>query len=374
MGSVFLHASDRRHAMLRRGDLPFEGVTPIMDQRIMVQKLSILWACTLVLVLGALAVAQTPLQGEPLAELDGEAITAAEVEHAIAAQLSKLEEQSYDLKRQQVEALITERLLAREAAKRGLTVPALLDAEVTTKVALVTEQEIETFYQDNKARFKGDDATAREQIRAYLQKQKLAEQRGAFVQSLRSQANIVVHLKAPAVFRAEVGVDGAPIRGSATAPVTIVEFTDFHCPFCKRVLPTLTQLESQYGDKVKIVFRDYPIDNLHPGARKAHEAARCAHDQGKFWAYHDLLFANAPKASPEQLKTYAQGVGLDVPAFEQCVSSGTYQATVQKDVEEGTRVGVTGTPAFFINGRLVSGAQPLERFVRVIEEELARAQ
>jgi protein-disulfide isomerase len=140
------------------------------------------------------------------------------------------------------------------------------------------------------------------------------------------------------------------------------------------VLPTLTQLESQYGDKVKLVFRDYPIDNLHPAARKAHEAARCAHAQGKFWAYHDALFANAPQASPEQLKTSAQEVGLDVPAFEQCVTSGTYQALVQRDVEEGSRVGVTGTPAFFINGRLVSGAQPLESFVRVIEEELAWAQ
>jgi protein-disulfide isomerase len=171
-----------------------------------------------------------------------------------------------------------------------------------------------------------------------------------------------------------VSVDRAPFKGPATAPVTIVEFTDFHCPFCKQVLPTLTQIESQYGDKVRLVFRDYPIDNLHPAARRAHEAARCAHDQGKFWTYHDALFANAPKASPEQLQTYAQEVGLEVSAFEQCFNSGTYQAAVQRDMEEGTRVGVTGTPAFFINGRLVSGAQPLESFVRVTEEELARTQ
>jgi protein-disulfide isomerase len=333
----------------------------------------ILWTLVLLVALGLAGTAQTPAKGEPLAEVNGETITAEEVEKTIAGQLSKLEEQIYDLKRQKVEALIAERLLAREAGKRGMTVQALLDAEVTTKVALVTEQEIETFYQANKARLKGDEATAREQIRANLQKQKLAAQRGTFVQSLRSQSNVVVHLKAPAVYRAEVSVDGAPFKGSATAPVTIVEFSDFHCPFCQRVVPTLTQLELQYGDKVKLVFRDYPIDNLHPAARKAHEAARCAHDQGKFWAYHDALFANAPKASLEQLKTYAEEVGLDVPAFEQCVSSGTHQDAVQRDVEEGTRVGVTGTPAFFINGRLVSGAQPLESFVRVVEEELARA-
>jgi protein-disulfide isomerase len=373
-GRRVLLASDRRRALWRQVTAPFAGVTPIRCQRLLWQTLAMLWACALVMAPGVLGAAQAPAASAPLAEVDGERITAEEVEKAIAAQLSKLEEQIYDLKRQQVEALITERLLAREAAKRGVTIQALLDAEVTTQVALVTEQEIETFYQANKARLKGDEATVREQIRAHLQKQKLAAQRGTFVQSLRSQASVVVHLQAPAVFRAEVSVDGALFKGPATAPVPIVAFSDFHCPFCKRVLPTLGQLESQYGDKVKLVFRDYPLDNLHPAARKAHEAARCAHDQGQFWAYHDLLFANAPKASPEQLTTYAQAVGLDVAAFEQCVSSGTYQATVQRDIEEGTRVGVTGTPAFFINGRLVSGAQPLESFVRVIEEELARAQ
>jgi protein-disulfide isomerase len=139
------------------------------------------------------------------------------------------------------------------------------------------------------------------------------------------------------------------------------------------VLPTLAQLETQYSDKAQRVFRDVPIDQHHPQARQAHEAAHCAHAQGKFWASHDALCAHAPQTSPEQLKASAQEVGLDLPACEPCVSSGKYQTTVQQDVEEGTRAGVTGTPAFFINGRLVSGAQPLENFTRVIEDELARA-
>jgi protein-disulfide isomerase len=208
-------------------------------------------------------------------------------------------------------------------------VQALLDAEVTSNVGLVTEQEIERFSQANKARLQGEEATVREQIRSQLQNQQLATQREAFLKNLRAQATVAVYLKAPPVFRAQVAVDGAPFKGQAGAPVTIVEFSDFHCPFCKRVLPTLTQLESQYGDRVKLVFRDYPIDQLHPGARKAHEAARCANEQGKFWGYHDVLFANAPKANPEQLKGYAQEVGLDVPAFEQCFSGGKYQAAVQ---------------------------------------------
>jgi len=327
---------------------------------------------SLLLALSSSAGAGAPVKSEPLAEVDGAAITSAEVEQAIGAPLRNLEEQIYNLKRQKLEALIADRLLAREAAKRGLTVQALLDAEVTAKVGLVTEQEIETFYQANKAQLKGEEATVREQIRSYLQNQKLAAQRQAFVQSLRTQAKIVVHLQVPPVFRADVSVDGAPFKGSATAPVTVVEFTDFHCPFCKQVQPTLDQLLTKYAGKVKLVYRDFPIDQLHPQARRAHEAARCANDQGKFWPYHDRLYATAPKGSPEDLKAYAQEVGLDLPAFEQCFNSRKYQAAVQQDEDAGVRAGVTGTPAFFINGRLLSGAQPLESFARLIDEELAR--
>jgi len=122
--------------------------------------------------------------------------------------------------------------------------------------------------------------------------------------------------------------------------------------------------------KVKAIV---PLAQLHPRARQAHEAPRCAKDQGQFWAYHDLLYAHASKASPDDLKTYAQDTGLDLPAFEQCLANGTYRAAVQQDVEDGARLGVKGMPAFFINGRLVSGAQPLDAFVQIIEDELQRA-
>lgn len=332
--------------------------------------LSGIWTLFLVTAMSPPVAAQTGTLSQPLAEVNGEAITAEEVEGALGAPLRRLERQIYDLRRQKLEALIGERLLAREAANLGISVQALLDAEVTAKAGLVTEQEAEAFYQANRVRLKGEEAKVREQSRAHLQKQKLAARGEAFLQSLRSQARVVVHLHAPPAFRPEITLAGAPFRGPAAAAVTIVEFSDFHCPFCRQVLATLTQLLSRYGEKVKLVYRDFPIDSLHPQARKAAEAARCAHDQGKFWEYHDALFANAPKASPEQLKAYAHQVGLDLPSFDRCVSSGIHAAAVQKDVDEGIRVGVTGTPAFFINGHLLSGAQPLESFVRVIEDEL----
>jgi protein-disulfide isomerase len=341
-----------------------------MRSRFVQTLLAVLWF----LGLSYLGPSNAVAMSEALAEVDGGTITSEEVEKALGVALNRLQEQIYTMKRQKVEALIGERLLSREAARRGISVVALLDAEVTAKVGLVAEQEIESFYKANKSRLQGEEVEVREKIRAHLQNQRLAVQRETFLRALRSQAKVTVHLREPPVFRAQVTTDGAPFKGGAQAPVTIVEFTDFHCLFCKRVQPTLAELQTRFGDKVKLVHKDYPIDRLHPHARKGHEAARCAAEQGKFWAYNDLLYAYAPKASPEQLKDFAREAGLDLAAFDGCLASGKHRAAIEKDIEEGTRAGVTGTPSFFINGRMLSGAQPLEKFVQLIEEELARTQ
>ncbi len=336
-----------------------------------------LWALPLLaavlLVISVSAPRAVSASAESIAEVNGEAITSEQVQKALGARLATLERQIYDLKRQKVEAMIDERLLEAEAAKRGVTVEALLDAEVKSKAGAASDAEVSAFYAASKSRLKGNEAELNERIRAHLQNQKMLERRAALIRSLRSQAQIVVNLKEPPTFRAEVAIDGAPFQGSIDAPVTIVEFSDFQCPFCKRVLPTLTELRSRYAGKVRLVFRDFPLDSIHPLARKAAEAARCAKDQNKFWEYHDLLFDNAPKLSAERLTLYARQAGLNVPLFERCLSSGTHTAGVQKDVDEGIGLGVTGTPGFFINGRQLSGAQPLESFVQVIDEELQRA-
>jgi protein-disulfide isomerase len=310
-------------------------------------------------------------KGDVLADIDGMPITTEEVEKALAVQLSKLEEQIYTLKRQRLDAMIVERLIAKEAAKRGVSETALIDAEVTAKVGLVTEQEIDAFYKTNNL-VKSDDASQRDQVRARLQSQKLTQQREAFVKALRSRAKVTVHLTPPPVQRVQLNVDGAPFFGSKTAPVTIVEFSDFHCPFCQRAEETIAQIRSRYGDQVRFVWRDFPIDSLHPQARPAHEAARCASDQGKFWPYHKTLYAGPPK-SPDQLQAMAQEAGLDMASFKACVASGKHQAAVLKDIEEGKRLEVTGTPTFFINGRVLVGAQPVEAFARMIDDELARS-
>jgi protein-disulfide isomerase len=152
--------------------------------------------------------------------------------------------------------------------------------------------------------------------------------------------------------------------------VTLVEFTDFHCPFCGRAVATLKDVMREYDGKIRWVFRDFPIASLHPMAAKAAEAARCAGEQGKFWEYHDLLFVGQSQATIEDFKRSAEQLKLDSKRFGQCLDSGKHQAAVEADVQEGARLGVTGTPTFFINGRILVGAQPLESFRRIVEAEL----
>jgi protein-disulfide isomerase len=334
------------------------------------------FSCVLALWLALVlpAAAQPFNKSEPLAEVDGEAITSDEVEKAGGAPLYRLQDQIYALKRQKLNVLIDERLLAREAARRKISVAQLLEAEVSGKADAVSEQEVDQALSGRKPQPGGNDANARERVRIQLREQKVAVRKQAFLVSLRSQAKVAMHLQAPPAYRAEVSSEGSPFRGSGGARVTLVEFQDFHCPFCERVQPALAQLMERYGDRIKLVYRDFPIDQLHPQARAAHEAARCAKDQGKFWEYHDVLFARPKDSSPENLKAYAREAGLDLGGFERCVTERTYEAAVQRDIDDGIRAGVTGTPTFFVNGRILSGAQPLATFARLIDEELAHVQ
>ncbi len=309
--------------------------------------------------------------GDPVAEIGGEIITEEELERALGAALAKLEKQLYDLKRRKLDAMIEERLLAREAARRGLSVPELLEVEVNAKAPAPTEEEVDIFYQANKEGLKGEEAEVRRQLGEMLLRQRQQALRRAFLSNLREQAGVRVQLEPPPVFRAEVPTDGAPALGPADAAVTIVKFEDFQCPYCRRAHATLRELRERYGDKLRIVHRDMPIESLHPGITLAHRAARCAGEQGKFWEYHDALYAAPARSTPEQMLDFAGQLELDAPALQSCLASGKYDAAIQQDVDQGVSLGITGTPAFFINGRLLYGAQPIERFIAIIDEELA---
>ena len=171
--------------------------------------------------------------------------------------------------------------------------------------------------------------------------------------------------------RHAVDVAGAPVLGPEGAKVTIVEFGDFQCPFCGRVNTTLTQIREQYPKDVKIVFKHLPL-RIHPQAPGAHHAAEAAHRQGKFWQMHDKIFSNQNDLAPETLVAYAQQVGLDVDAFKKDVASDGVKKRVDADLREAQKLGVSGTPAFFINGKYMAGAQPFEAFKQRIDEELGK--
>jgi protein-disulfide isomerase len=170
--------------------------------------------------------------------------------------------------------------------------------------------------------------------------------------------------------RYAVTTDGSPAVGPANAQVSVVAFSDFQCPFCSRAVPTLEQVEKEYGDKVRIVFKHLPL-SIHPKAPAAHAAAEAAHRQGKFWEMHDLIFANQREMSRERYLEYAAQLGLDVGKFEKDMESAEVKQRIDADTSEAARLNVRGTPAFFINGRYLSGAQPFETFKQRIDEELA---
>ena len=304
------------------------------------------------------------------AKVEDQVVTLEEIEKALAPQLARLQEQKYELMSSKLDEIIAERLLAREAKRRGTTVEDLLKTEVSSKVPEVTEAEVTGFITQNKARLKEETAELRLRVRDYLKEQKLAQQKGAYVASLRQNSKVLVMLQEPEPIRVAVKADAGYTQGPKDAPVTLVEFTDFQCPFCGKAVATVKEVMQQYPGKVRWVFRDFPIASLHPKAPKAAEAARCAGEQGKFWEYHDLLFDSQSQATPEDFKRLADQLKLDPKNFKQCLDSGKQQAAIQSDIEEGARLGITGTPTFFINGRMLVGAQPLESFRRIIEAEL----
>ena len=303
------------------------------------------------------------------ARVDEQVITMQDLESVLAPQLAKLQEQKYQLMQSKLDELIEGRLLEQEAKRRGMTVEALLKAEVLSKVPKVTETEVATFISENKARLKGEGADISAKVRDYLTSQKEARQRRVYVAGLLQGAKVATFLQEPEPIRITVKAEGFA-KGRKDAPVTLVEFTDFHCPFCGRAVATLKDVMREYDGKIRWVFRDFPIASLHPMAAKAAEAARCAGEQGRFWEYHDLLFEGQSQATIKDLKRSAEQLKLDSKRFGQCLDSGKHQAAVEADVQEGASLGVTGTPTFFINGRILVGAQPLESFRRIIEAEL----
>ncbi len=305
-----------------------------------------------------------------LAVVGGEEITEAEVAGVVAAELINARRARHEALQRGLEQLASQRLVELEAKARGISGPELEQQEVAAKAGEPTAADVDAFYEQNRERIRQPKEHVEGQIRAFLMQQRLQQARQELLDQLKILHGYASYLEP---FRVPVEADGFPALGPAEAPVTIVEFSDFECPFCGRVVPTLEEVRKNYGEKVRLVFRQFPLNNIHPNAQKAAEASLCAHDQQKFWPMHDAMFKEQRSLGVEQLKEKAARLGLEAGAFNECLDSGRHADQVAADLEAGGSLGVTGTPALFINGRFLSGAQPYDEIARLIDEELAVA-
>jgi protein-disulfide isomerase len=288
-----------------------------------------------------------------LAAVNGQSITAGDVEDALRPLVLRVQEQLYQLRQGELNLRINDTLLQQEAQRRRVTPAALLSAEIKARGRQVTEDDARKFYEENRARVSGDFAQVKAQIIEYLQSLEDRQVETAFAAELRRAASVQVFLTAPEPPVFTIAADDQPVKGDASAPVTVVEFTDFQCPSCAATQPVVARLLKEYAGKVRLVVRDFPLDK-HADAFKAAEAAEAARAQGKYWEFAALLFQHQSALSVEKLKEYAARLGLDRKRFDAALDAGRFTDKVQRDLEDGRRLGVGGTPTLFVNGRRVT--------------------
>ena len=304
-----------------------------------------------------------------VATVGDETITAAELDEKADAQLKRLQGEIFKIKQGVLDQLIDEKLVKQAAKKAGVSVDDFMKKEVADKITPPTDAEMQGLYDSHKGKDTKPFAELKPQIQAYMMRSQEMQARNELMSKLRKEAGVKVYLEPPRVVVS--GIDNAPSIGPKDAKVTIVDFSDYQCPFSGRARPTVDRVIKNYSDKVRYVFMDFPL-GFHKNAPKAHEAAHCAGDQGKYFEYSKKLFDNHNNMEISDLKKYAKETGIDAAKFDKCLDSGEHAADVQKSMQAGVAAGVNGTPAFFINGILISGAQPYEAFVEVIDAELNR--
>jgi protein-disulfide isomerase len=307
--------------------------------------------------------------GEVAARIGDTVITVAELEEQAGGQLVGLYQQIYQVKDQQLRQMIFEKLVDDAAAAEGIPRAEYLEREINSKVQPPSEEQIQQLLNQYRSQLPPDEAQARQQVEAYLGQQALQQQQAALRERLFAEGDVTIMLDPPRV--KPVIDESSPKRGSATAPIVLVEYTDYQCPYCDRAQPTIDAVRERYGDSVVHVFKNLPLP-MHQQAKLAAEAALCAGDQGKFWELHDWLFANKNNISRDTLSEQATALSLELDAFNECIDQGTYRQQVEDETREANSFGIRGTPGFVINGRVLTGAQPLDQFIAVIDDELRR--
>jgi len=331
-------------------------------------------ACGLLISLACSSQAQQP--ADVAARVGERAITVRELDdrwkNEDPGAKAQAEQAIYDGRKAALDAIIADMLVADAAKAKGVTPEAFVQAEVGRRIKPVSDTDVRNFYVQNSERMQGRSFEQMSSaIQQFLQDQQQTTAKQDLIAELRKGGPAIrVVMDSP---RTTITVNpDDPSEGKADAAVTLVEYSDFQCPFCLRVMPTLKQLRAKYGDKLRIVWKDFPLTQIHPQAFVAAQAGNCAREQGKFWELHDKMFGNQSALQPEALKRYAAEAGVDAAKFNQCLDTSKYESRVQDAIRAGGRLGIQSTPTVYVNGRMINGAQPIEVFQAVIDEELAR--
>ncbi len=309
---------------------------------------------------------------ELVAEVAGTSLTYADLETAAATDLQQLDQQRHKILEGHLDRLVRENLVRIEAERLGQQPEGWLQAQIEARIEPVTDADIDAWYAANESRVNQPKDRVAPQIRSFLSGQRAETARNDLMAELRDRHAVRVYFQP---LRLDVADAKAPTKGPEGAPVELVIFSDFQCPYCQRINPVLEQLQASYGDKLSVTFRQYPLRQMHPQAQKAAEASLCAAEQDKFWPMHDAIFGKADDLSLPTLKAHAAELGLDSARFDACLDSGAMVERVQRDFDAGQRAGVPGTPAMYVNGRaaeLVRGTPPEEILGKLIDDELAR--
>jgi len=269
-----------------------------------------------------------------------------------------------------VQRVLEEKMLELESSKRGITKEQLLDKEVRQATKEPTDQEIDQFYEANKSRISKSKEEAAAQIGKYLKRQRESDARDELLRKLEKEHTIVRSLE-PLRFNIAEAAD-RPSQGLKSAPVVLVLFSDFQCPYCKGFIQPIKDIMKNYGTKVRLVFRQFPLTTIHPDAQRAAEASLCANAQNHFWEMHDALFENQNNLKEDNIKAQAKLLGLNTEAFNACLDSSRYKAAVREDVRAGAIAGTDGTPTLFINGIYLNGDRSYEDIAAMIDKELAK--
>lgn len=315
---------------------------------------------------------------KPVAKVGDRVITRSEMEKALVSEYYDLESQRYESEKSWIDKRIEDVLLEKEAASKKTTKDKLEKKEIEGKISKITEKDLKDFYDQNVGKNTPEGqkpktyGEVREKIKNYLETKARHERRERFMADLRSKYAVEINLQKPEPPKMDIAVSQIdPVVGNPEAPVTIVEFTDFQCPFCISSQQTLREILNKYPDEVKVVTRNFPLSG-HEGARPLALASLCANEQGRYQEYREKAFG-MQKPTDESLEKLAGEVGLDTKKFSKCLSSKKYNDQINADIEYGQSVGVRGTPAFFVNGYPIMGAAPQEDFEAMIKKALTEA-